>query len=709
MGTDAVRRPGKQIFRHSIASILESENTVGNQQTPPQGENPSSITPPIPPSAHQPTKTTATTKEEPIVLSPAVTSAVTDTPEDAASRVFPDTPSTADTPVKRKRGRPPNPEKANTPHLPKPPAFKCKPDAFLQYWKKTDTTHPNRLSVYVYRKYPVIDRDRMGLKRNIDIIPSPIEEDIEGEMLHRHGSGDYKLILNDSLASKQVCQTSITVRDQDYPPLVTPEELIWDDPANRSYVEILHTRGVYGPNELPEKRRMEDEESMAETTALAQVATDAIKMTMDTMKARAEAPPAAVAVRPSPSVEQDATNKGMQIIATAAGTAQSLIEKAVVSAQELTTKNGDTSSTIREIAEVVTLLRPADPMANPAVQSLMSEIKDLRSQALESQRAEMAELRKALAETRAQLLTSTQPGGVAPASATTQNQVTTIQERPKDDLDRLIDLQEKIGRLRKLGGSITGEDEGEEAVSRKSAGGDGDSIWMKLLPMALPALSAVLGLLTNAAHNWAVGKTGQGQVIPPPQMPQMPMQMPGQGQAPMQITEEQYAQMVATGQIQPGDYQPQPTTTSTGAADMNINPYKAFLAELEQPLILSLSMGETGDVFAGKLIDWKGRMAYDILKSQGKDVLVALLRSYPPIWDKVSQIQPTLSQFLDDFLNYDAISASEEGASGAGDETLYASEPIMVKRVKVGNSSSQSSSTSGNSMPNPVPTPTVVK
>jgi hypothetical protein len=82
--------------------------------------------------------------------------------------------------------------------------------------------------------------------------------------------------------------------------------------------------------------------------------------------------------------------------------------------------------------------------------------------------------------------------------------------------------------------------------------------------------------------------------------------------------------------------------------------------ELKDPLLKALENGDTGDVFADRLIGWKGRMAYDVLKELGGDTIVQLLRAYPPIWNVVGRVPQKLSKFLVEFLSYDEIVARQE-------------------------------------------------
>jgi len=53
-------------------------------------------------------------------------------------------------------------------------------------------------------------------------------------------------------------------------------------------------------------------------------------------------------------------------------------------------------------------------------------------------------------------------------------------------------------------------------------------------------------------------------------------------------------------------------------------------------------------------------MPYNFLKEHGKEVVLSLLRSYPPIWSKVQLSFSSFNTFLDEFLDYDNIVAREQ-------------------------------------------------
>ena len=62
----------------------------------------------------------------------------------------------------------------NAATLPKPPGNKIRdPQKLFDYWIKVNEDHPDRLQLYVYRTWPIIDRKRLNKDTNIGILTQP--------------------------------------------------------------------------------------------------------------------------------------------------------------------------------------------------------------------------------------------------------------------------------------------------------------------------------------------------------------------------------------------------------------------------------------------------------------------------------------------------------------------------------------------------------
>jgi hypothetical protein len=107
----------------------------------------------------------------------------------------------------------------------------------------------NHLTYYLFREWPIIDRQRINPKAsiNIEVIGSKFHKDSK-KFLEEHGSGKYKLIVNDSnKAIKGKGGTIGTVRfqvdDPNYPPVFILEELVPEHPSNKSITAKLVAEG----------------------------------------------------------------------------------------------------------------------------------------------------------------------------------------------------------------------------------------------------------------------------------------------------------------------------------------------------------------------------------------------------------------------------------------------------------------------------------
>jgi hypothetical protein len=156
----------------------------------------------------------------------------------------------------------------------------CEESVGMAYWRGIPEEFRDRLTVYINREHPVLNRmvectpDDIELMRQhkkrypikyIDLPPEPFSEDTAGEFLNRYGSGKYKVFVNDvgikgakapDLQSRNLCKFMVKVYDSDHPPILDPSRpdkglgvLDWTHPENQSYVAELRTRGIFPPDE----------------------------------------------------------------------------------------------------------------------------------------------------------------------------------------------------------------------------------------------------------------------------------------------------------------------------------------------------------------------------------------------------------------------------------------------------------------------------
>ncbi len=161
------------------------------------------------------------------------------------------------------------------------PNAKTQPfEPFCEYWNALIKDPVSRYArLYIHRWFPALlpeaSTDSLGIKRQtfpgektLHPTDGPLSE---LKLLSEVGVGDYTIRLNDTRrafaqATILHCEKFATMRDWDhYPPLIDPERLDWDDPANQVYIKWLKSRG--GGTEL----RKEDESDMANAAVVTQL------------------------------------------------------------------------------------------------------------------------------------------------------------------------------------------------------------------------------------------------------------------------------------------------------------------------------------------------------------------------------------------------------------------------------------------------------
>ena len=549
-------------------------------------------------------------------------------------------PYAAAPPYTRQSKQSHKPRDPAAPHLPKPPRYSMTPVQLFTYWEEMDKAHPDRLTAYVYRTWPVIDKRILDPKAYLYIakesVAYPEPKDWRSEMLHRYGSGNYKIILTDDAMSKGIGQTLVTdLRDPEYPPVIENlDELVLDDPTNQSFLENLRQKGI-----LPGQEKDDDMAVGEMTTALTGTIDKLTSRLAEQQKPQAAALPtqsATDAAKETVAMAREVFNQGIEL-GKATTQAQADAQVAAATAGQQTPQQA--MGIFKEVADVLRSMQPAAAAPSPApsgtagvdaiqqiTSTFMSRITTLEANIMEMQNARIAGLEKLITNPPAQ------------AAATPAQ---------KDDffsnIDRLVAAKDKLQVL--FGG---GGDADAEPVERVP-------LWLQVAQTALAGLPSVATSLLAMSYNMAVAKTGQGSpVIPaapsanPAPDPSSPSAMLGLGAS------------TADDNPNPGNNpNPQPSPNGGGAY--------AMLKQIERPLLAHLNDPSKGGAdFAAALMDFHGRIAYDAIRELGKDTIVTLLMSYPPIANVIKQIPQRADEFLDDFLEADAI--LEEGGSEGQDD-----------------------------------------
>ena len=86
---------------------------------------------------------------------------------------------------------------------------------------------------YVYRTWPVIDR--RDSEHFLAKVSEPFDEDY---LLRFFGTGKYNLRLNNG-QGRTVAQKTVSVHNPDFPPKVSPDEVVQSDPRNERYFQVF--------------------------------------------------------------------------------------------------------------------------------------------------------------------------------------------------------------------------------------------------------------------------------------------------------------------------------------------------------------------------------------------------------------------------------------------------------------------------------------
>lgn len=132
------------------------------------------------------------------------------------------------------------------------PGRSQEPETFWEFWKNCEEKAPKRTYAYFYRGWPVIDTKKGDSEKTKmqDKLFFCTQEDI----LHKHGSGDYKLMLHDGYkasGSTLIGSCYVRLRDEQFPPVLDPKDLVMTDPNNRDFIRQLRARGVKLPGDEP--------------------------------------------------------------------------------------------------------------------------------------------------------------------------------------------------------------------------------------------------------------------------------------------------------------------------------------------------------------------------------------------------------------------------------------------------------------------------
>ena len=486
----------------------------------------------------------------------------------------------------------------NIPTLPKPPGNKVRiPQKLFEYWEMVNKLHPDRLLLYVYRTWPIIDRKRHGKHSNIGSLSQPVNED---GIYAEFGEGDYKLILSDGIGYKQVCYTLLKgFRDAiNFPAQIELEDVVTEDPQNKSWIERMRMKGTLFPGD--EDEAMEEQIS-GNMDAVSQLTSTVKELAMSHMRNRDT---------PKQNLETSVGSAMLDNVAQASRMGNEIIKEAVTQASQLAVTPASGANPVEQMLAVAEMVKAIVPAPQP-----QQDMMPLFTVMMESTKANAA----------AQLEAANQRATSFEKLIDSMRSEIVEMRKPKEDQQDPLKQIVKLAEAQKV------------LMEVNPSSGDASSVpaWVQAV---LPAIPVVVQMLSQAAtafatgmYNKSVAATGVGQAMPPP--------APQAAQAPAVIPN--------TAAPAPGGA---PTEDQTGRGA-----YMGFLQQIADPLLAHI---QNPDLNGADFADWltrygpNGQMIYMSLREQGKDQLVLLLQTHEPLWSQLQQIPEVFNRFLDEFMAY---------------------------------------------------------
>lgn len=517
-----------------------------------------------------------------------------------------------------------SPPQPPVPFLPAPRKYSLRPEDFFAYWAETDSVNPDRVVAYVYRGWPRIDRKKNGLlpdaHKYIDTIGNALASDPlewRRQMLHRYGSGSYKLVLTDGLRSKSLCQTVIPSKDLDddeYPPVLDLSELVMDHPDNQSYIRQLEIKGV-----LAKESEMQQGEAVKEMAGLVR------EVVLDGQRRQAAVP------APDPMGTAAAIQATAQAMADVSRMGNEMMKNAFTQVATATADQSSPKTMLEMLGALANIVaaRKETKDNDPLIQLLIERETELRK--------EIAALQASLAQIQGSRITAL------------EEEIRTSRANPTQPVaapGSLAETLKTIRELREAAGELVNP--GEEAGPKAPA-------WLSVLDTALKVIPAIGAMAVQASYNLALARsTGQGAGAGvPPQLPAIPAAIPASSPGP-----------IPGGATMPD---------ATGTTGQEIPPaYVAMVAQLEGPLARHLNEGLSGDDFANGIVQLFGLGAYRKLWALGKEMWHMLLTSRPLIAPLIQANPQQFEVFLDEFIRAEEIWAEEEAAGQTVDSAPVA-------------------------------------
>jgi hypothetical protein len=495
-------------------------------------------------------------------------------------------------------------------------------EKFWAYRKALPKEFHDRLVFFVYREWPRLDfyrnftQEQLAemrahkMRRPIKYIAKYTDidpDDWRNHLLRYHGSGIYKILLNDSgvrgnkelVDGSQICSTTVELRDDEFSPVVDLAVLDMADPANGSFINDLRMKGIALPGDAP-REDTEDMASSVAVEALAELAKDRQKPQTETATVLSDLLKQSEARHIKDLELAEARHvRDMEALTKR-------LEKAEINA--LASKGPSTTQEVIEMARAIVPAPAPPPQDNKMADLLMQMLQSEKTNRLEELRLidarharEMEAMNKrleALDAREAARAAIPLPGAPAPSTG---------KGGPVDDLLRLMDGAAKL------------RDKMDGLTESKETPGP----WW--LEPAVEVGSKLIDAVSTGIHNAAVLKTGAGAPAAP------------------QTTTTQAVPTLQPGQI------PQPQ------GDPEVMRMQMYARMLQNPMMEALQNHVPGHKFAGWIMMQYGEPAYRALVEQGEQGLLKILQAAPDVWTALLPFgTPRLQQFITEALNEEA-------------------------------------------------------
>lgn len=599
-------------------------------------------------------------------------------------QTIPGQDKTSQEPPKRKRGRPRKPVVA-TPirskadmirtdaagvradqlkHFPKPPAYFFKPEnagshlqppAFFTYLGKVaeDSDLASRIILYVYRTWPVMNPEGRQIEKTADILQY-------GDVERRYGMGDYHLKLNDAGLGKTVCMVNLTgLRNEEYPAVLDTLQVDTSDPANKSWIARQRSKGLRFDGDAGDTGRNED--SMAEVATVQALTGSLDKMTnkvMDMADKRGEAR------QTQPSVEQEAVSRGLDIVAQAATMGNQMMQTAVNRLSEQASNTPDPMMMMdRAFGMAKDFLEAAKP-DHSSQQLIQANDHSQIIEIMKMQQEQQQKFHDTLFQMQQGQINKLEQALMQREQAQTVSME--VAQRPRTLIEQINEMKEAKDAFREVLG--LGDDDGGGKQSWLAENG----------PMLLQGITVLGSVISTGLYNLAVIKTGQGQPAQPPgpEMVLSPDQQENLREHGIPVG-GQPAHSTPAGQ--PFSSQPVASSPTMDGDDM-LNQYHRFLEMIRPSLLKAFQEGASGDEYAETMItlgdngyfgaQLNGAQVYSMVKENGKPAIMALIKTFPGIWDVVRLTPLKWEEFMSNFFQAEELWAKLEDEENSNSERV---------------------------------------